>query len=638
VLKAPSSATVVILDSVDVTRPKTTVITAPLAGAVLPVGTGGTVIIKGTAADNQRVKSVEVSLDGVNFVPATITPTGTGAAFGTTATFSVALVPASGLNTVVARTVDMHDNVSLTLASRTFKVTRKLVVNVDPLRGSVTSGFSPTSWREVGRSYTITATPKSTGIFAGWSVVGFPPDDYGLLGITSDSLQKPTLTFIFREGLELTAIFENNPYDDLGVAGTYNGLVNASQDEPDRAPEGAGDEDGTVPGMGTEGCFTAAVLATGGFSGKLTFDGVIHPVAGAFDHQGRARFGPERTGTLTIPRTGKPSLVVKLDIGGPPGSAPAPGRITGAVSAMDLAASPLPVSVSLVSAGRAHFNGTAAFRVPDPYLTVSGTTRADGLFTVVLPSVPLDSQPDRIRDVLTEIDYPQGSGVGSIRVSKAGLATLTATLPDGTAVTAASTMSQDLRVGLFARLYNAKGFLSAPIQFNNAEPDSDLKTSADGVVLWSRPFNGASHYYAYGWAETLELDLLGAKYAARSGQSVLRAANGVNLPDADADGNVKLTFADGQLSEDLLKFANLSTTDAVTKVPSGDPTFSMVVNRATGVITGDFIHTDDTRPLYRATIIQKGPNAGARGFFLTKQPTPIDYTGESGHVLIQAAP
>jgi uncharacterized delta-60 repeat protein len=638
VLKAPSSATVVILDSVDEIRPQTTVITSPLAGAVLPVGSGGTVTIKGMAADNQRVKSVEVSLDGVNFVPATITPTGTAAAFGTTATFSVALTPASGRNTVVARTVDMRDNVSLNLASRTFKVTRKLVANVDPLRGSVTSGFAPSSWREVGRSYTIAAKPKSTGIFAGWSIAGIPPADHGLLGITNNSLQKPALTLIFREELELTAIFENNPYDDLGVAGTYNGLVNASPDQPDRVPTGAGDEDGTASGMGTEGCFTATVAVSGAFSGKLTLDGVVLPVAGAFDHQGRARFGPERTENLTIERTGKPSLVVNLNIGGPPGSAAPAGRITGGVSAMDLAGSSLPVSVSLVSADRAHYNGTAGLTVPDSYLTVSGAARADGIFTVVLPPVPLASQPVRIRNVLTEMDYPRGSGVGSIRVSKAGLVTLTATLADGTAVTASSTLSQELRAGLFARLYSSKGFLSAPIQFNNAEPDSDLKTSADGEVLWSRPFDSASHYYAYGWAETLELDLLGAKYAARTGESVVKAANGANLSDADEDGNVKLTFADGQLTEDLLKYANVSTTDSVIKVPDSDPTFSMTVNRATGVITGTFNHTDDTTPSYRATIIQKGPTAGARGYFLTKQPTPIDYTGESGKVEVIGAP
>ena len=62
------------------------------------------------------------------------------------------------------------------------------------------------------------------------------------------------------------------------------------------------------------------------------------------------------------------------------------------------------------------------------------------------------------------------------------------------------------------------------------------------------------------------------------------------------------------------------------------------VNRTTGSITGTLRHTDDTLPSFNAIIIQKGPHAGAYGYFLTKQPTPIDYTGESGRVMIIGQP
>jgi hypothetical protein len=53
---------------------------------------------------------------------------------------------------------------------------------------------------------------------------------------------------------------------------------------------------------------------------------------------------------------------------------------------------------------------------------------------------------------------------------------------------------------------------------------------------------------------------------------------------------------------------------------------------------GTFDHTDDTKPADNAIIFQKGPNAGARGYFLTKQPVPIDYTGKSGKVEVIGAP
>jgi hypothetical protein len=119
---------------------------------------------------------------------------------------------------------------------------------------------------------------------------------------------------------------------------------------------------------------------------------------------------------------------------------------------------------------------------------------------------------------------------------------------------------------------------------------------------------------------------------------VLKTADGADLQLADADGNATLSFSQGLLSEDLVKSANLSATDVVARVPDNDPTFTMVLSRATGMITGTFTHTDDTKPNYSAIIIQKGPDAGAHGYFLTKQPVPIYYMGESGGVTILGEP
>ena len=82
----------------------------------------------------------------------------------------------------------------------------------------------------------------------------------------------------------------------------------------------------------------------------------------------------------------------------------------------------------------------------------------------------------------------------------------------------------------------------------------------------------------------------------------------------------------------------VSTTDAVIKVPDNDPTFSLLITRASGAISGSFTHTSDGVAILKGTIYQKGPSAGAYGFFLTKQPVPIDYTGESGGVKVIGAP
>src|SRR5881397_3720019 len=70
----------------------------------------------------------------------------------------------------------------------------------------------------------------------------------------------------------------------------------------------------------------------------------------------------------------------------------------------------------------------------------------------------------------------------------------------------------------------------------------------------------------------------------------------------------------------------------IVKVPDNDLTFTITINRTTGAVTGTFTHTDDSVPAFGGIIYQKGPNAGGYGYFMTKQPVPIDYTGESGAV------
>src|SRR5204863_9905962 len=122
----------------------------------------------------------------------------------------------------------------------------------------------------------------------------------------------------------------------------------------------------------------------------------------------------------TVARLNKPSLAVKLDVGGPANSTAPAGKITGEVTATEFKKSTI-AAVSILDADRAYYTGvTGPLTVPDPYLTVTGTAasptgRTDGMFTVVLPPVPLASQPLRISSAFTTGDYPQGSGVGTLK-------------------------------------------------------------------------------------------------------------------------------------------------------------------------------------------------------------------------------
>lgn len=625
--------------------PTSLVITNPASNnALVGLAPHGMLTISGTVRDNKGVQKVEVTLNGVTTVNASLSIPG-----ATNTAFSVDVEPVTGTNTVVVKASDYAGN--STTATRSFKVMRPLLVDVELAAGSVTPGYAGATFREVGKSYTITAIPKAPTtsddgtLFLGWSIGGVDvaqnddPFTNARLGVVASALAKNILTFTFREGLELTPVFIPTPFV-AGVTGTYNGLIRPSSSAPT--------VNGTAVSNSTEGYFNAAVQKTGSFSGKLTVDGLTLNVAGMFDELGRARFGTSRALALTVARTNKPSLTVSLDIGlagGP--SSPVVGKISGTVTAKKFQQSVVE-AVSVVDADRTPFTGlTQPLAVVDNYLTVTVPTpptwptgRMDGVFTVVLPPVILASQPDRIRvaAAFTTKDYPQGHGHGTIKVTKAGVVTLAGTLADGTTVSASGTLSADYRVALFAQLYNKQGFLSGWVNLDDVQPDSDLRALAG--MLWARPLINTSHYYPRGWPEVLAVDLTGAQYEVKAGQSVLKAHHDALIRDDSVNGNAELVFSGGQLGTGvtLSRLVYLSKADLVTKVPDNDSTFSLTMDRKTGGIRGTFTDIDDTKPEYKGIIYQKGAKAGGYGYFLTKQPQTIDYTGESGAVEMTGQP
>jgi uncharacterized protein YjiK len=629
-LGSPAEAPVTIIDTsslsttTDTLAPSAPSITTPAtAPSTTPVRTGDTTDVTGTATDNKGVSRVLVELNNSGtFVEATLgTPT------GASTTFTLPVQPVTGTNTIRVKSIDLAGRES-TAVARTFFVTRQLIVNVTG-NGTV-NGFADETFREVGRSYTVTATPAGNpapgNIFTGWEIES--AHSAADLGLADTALLRPTLTFLFREGLILRANFAPNPFTP--VSGTYYGLVNSSPTLPDRP----GDDDGTAPSLATEGHVQATVQGTGAFSARLTIDGLVLNCAGIFDELGRARFGTARATTLTIPRTGKPSLAVTLNA-----TLTAPFKIAGMLTASSFRLGSPPVAVSTVSADRSHYDGTSLV-VPSRYLGPQNTT---GTYTIVFPRRDIDSQPDRITNAdITVRDFPQGDGVGTVTVSKHGIVTVVGTLADGTPVSSTTMLSQAIgpdevtTFPLFFSLHSSQGFLSGMVTLDTTQSASDM--AAAGGLLWSRPFIDTSHYYPFGWPEVIEVDMVGARYAITSNQSVLRAANGAALQPPDANGNVALTCSDGALDATLIKSANLNSSDAVTKVPDNDPTFTMKVNRSQGTVSGELDHTDGTRVEYDAIIYQKGPNAGAFGFFLTIQPKPIDYTGESGGVSVIGQP
>jgi uncharacterized protein YkwD len=192
---------------------------------------------------------------------------------GAAAWSGVATDLAPGANTIRIRSLDGAGAV-LSEATRSVRylVLRPLIVSASA-GGTVTSSFLGTTSREVGRTYTITATPAAGYLFQGWS--------------GSVSSNKATLTFTMREGFNLTANFATNPF--LGTQGTYLGLVNTPAFE-----------------LASSGQLKVKVNASGAFTGKLVVGGLRHALKGRLGTDGRA--------TVSLPRAGQSALQVTLQL------------------------------------------------------------------------------------------------------------------------------------------------------------------------------------------------------------------------------------------------------------------------------------------------------------------------------------
>lgn len=620
----PATATVQILDATDAILPGAPAITAPAAGAKLKLMPGTSVTVTGTATDNQGVDTVEASLDGgVTYTPASVTLTGTGAAYGKTATYTVAVTPvAAGPQMLQVRTTDLRGNVS-PVALRSFGIMAPLTVNLQG-RGSVTAGFSPSSFRDVGQKAIITATPVTGWIFAGWVASGGP--SLTEIGVNTADLERPTLTFTFREGLTLTARFVESPYLANGAGGSYCGLAQASPSLPDR-PEPQ--RDGTPVNFSTQGAFSATVTSTGSLSGKLVIEGRALTFVGLFDHQGQARFGTAREPSLVLARPGKPGYILALNIG-LAGSEVPQGQIRGSVSVKDPATGQI-TAVSVVEADVDRYNGTSV-PAPATYLGVNGATST---YTLLMECNELMTQSTPGPGTTASL-YPQGYGVGSFTLSKAGLVTAAGTTADGATFIASARLTTPSpdghpRFGLHASLYNNTGFLCGFVGLDNQLPASDMAATD---LQWVRPAQTAAAYFPAGWPQGLSVTLLAARYQVTAGQSVLLGAYGQPLSLPDADGNARLSFYEGLLSGPLEKAVNLSVADGVTKVPVNDATFTLGVIRSTGTFSGTMRHSNGTLPAFKGVIYQKGMNAGGYGHFLTVKPAE----GQSGGVMLIRQP
>lgn len=570
-------------------------ITSPAVNAAVNVEDGGVLTVTGTVTDNRGVGTLDFNLNGSSSPVGVQYVLEKPGAVSTAFTFTIPetlLVNGSNRLVVIGRDGLAQNGVDGVV---TFKVLRPLLVIVSG-QGSVTAGYAPKSYREVGKPHTITATAAAGQLFAGWTVLNSGGFSNTQLGVTDTALEKSPLTFIHRKGLVLKASFIPNPYvaSEIGV---FNGGITPNTTLPDRTPVGTvGVNDGTVSELSTEGYASLTVQPTGAFSGSMKIDGMTLNVAGAFDTAGVARFGTSRSKTLSVERTGKPSLFVSLGINF------TTDQISGTVSQYE---GPELVAVSDVAADRAVFSAV------NPVATFlfggHGSRPPTGKYTTVFD--PADNNG------LSDSQVPQGSGYATTTLSTAGAISVAGVLADGTPVTFSTMISEDGHWRLFVQLYaGLQGFLAGNVLIDHASATEDF---ACGVTRWVCPVIDRQHY-PLGWTEGIELTTSGFKYQVQAGQSVFGEVS------ADLElGDEGLGAVTGVVSVDVA--------DVVTETPPNGM-YSVTIDRSTGFVSGNFGHPLGTVP-YKGMVLQKD-NQGARGHYLTPTPTVNDYTGQSGRMML----
>lgn len=443
--------------------------------------------------------------------------------------------------------------------------------------GKVT-GLKTGNAYQVGKTYTINAVPGSGQVFDHWSGPG--------LSAPGNEVSK--LTFVYTAGLAsnpvLTATFVSNPFVPAEI-GSFCGLVSPHT--------------GTSSSNSTNGFMKLTLSSKGAFSGNLMIDGYSLKVSGLFNNAGQARFGSTRASSVLVARGTKPALELAQVVWDSNTD-----TISGVVNQYYR---------STVTAQSDFVLSRAAFGSKAP-VTPSSYTDNGGKYTVIIPTMAQTNG-------LTSADFPQGDGVGLITLTKNGVLKLAGNLADGTAVTASAPLNSSLQCPLFAVLYSKKGSFSALVQLDDSQTDSDLSATS---TAWFRPWQDKQQWYPWGWEEGVFLDLMGAKYVAVKGTSV--------VPGLPGNGGATLAFSNGLLASTISKDVTIASNDKVTNVPPTDKTFSLTIVPATGDIKGTFTHDDGTKPAFKGKVYQKGANAGAYGYFLTTKPKVIDGLGEAGGV------
>jgi hypothetical protein len=307
ITSAPASLTIT-----ETTKP-TLIVTYPPGNITT---NNSTVTLRGTASDVLGVTSVKLVVNGN---PSPITAVGTNNWFAT-----VPLIV--GPNSITVQSYNFVGLIS-TPVTRTiiYVVTSPLTLQTSG-QGRIT-GEANGALLDIGKNYTVTATPAANFLFSNWTGSNFV-----VVGTNH------VLSFVMATNLLLQANFVTNPF--TGVAGAYHGLFYPTNS--------------AITGQNS-GFFTLTLSALqGSYTAALSQGGRNFPFSGGFDLSGSSQ--------ATFNGPNKEPVTAALNLGlNPPDN-----QISGTISATGWQAA--------LMADKAVFNGT----------TLKATNYA-GRYTMVMP-------------------------------------------------------------------------------------------------------------------------------------------------------------------------------------------------------------------------------------------------------------
>ena len=376
-----------------------------------------------------------------------------------------------------------------------------------------------------------------------------------------------------------------------GALGTYHGLVQA-------AP-------GTAVGNEKTGVLRVVVGKKGAFTGSLKLAGSPHALRGSFDKSGAATFGKTAATSFELKRKNLPPLTLALQL------AVSEGTDTLSATLQESGA-----DFAVIAADRALY--TSKPNPPPPYMNVPAALL--GRYTVVFAAKSPAAQ------ARSASEYPQGDGIGVLRVNAQGVAVLSGTLADGTPVSCSSALSKTNGWPFYASFAARQGSISGPVLFRERAAVSDFDALD---VQWFQPENSNARHYPDGWPDGIRADLLGSKFVIKRVEAQVNPFTGAPMNNGQSDAAV--VFTDGNLADPgLRRTIRISTRTVVSVIDRGAEKLAVHLLlpygplggqadggnlAATGRFGGSFIHpVSQARTRFQGVIFQK--QQAAFGFFL----------------------